>query len=167
MARGFDYYHGANLNLHHGLRDSLNFAGTTIFDDAQLFPVALAGVLAGEKIRGPNVLDMTWHSIGKYVFPWAGKSFEKISGRKLSMLLDESSDLADRYPKRTEELKTHLASAPHYAPVKKAATQYWPDPGAWADHLRTGPWDGGMSSENKAFWEKEAREHWKLGMYLK
>lgn len=160
VARGFDYYHGANLNLHHGLRDSLNFAGTTIFDDAQLFPVALAGVLAGEKIRGPNVLDMTWHSIGKYVFPWAGKSFEKISGRKLSMLLDESSDLADRYPKRAEELKTHLASAPHYALVKKAATQYWPDPGAWADHLRTGPWDGGMRSEDKAFWEKEAREHW-------
>lgn len=160
VARGFDYYHGANLNLHQGLCDTLNPASDTKYDDSQLFPVSLASLLAGKEIRAPNVLDMTWHSIGKYIFPWAGKSFEKISGRKLSMLLDESSDLARRYPKRVQELKTHLASAPHYTLVNKAAKQYWPQPGIYAAHLQNGSWDDGMNGEDKAFWEKEAGEHW-------
>lgn len=72
---GFDYYHGATLNLHCG------FAGTFCPDpdakpgDDQLFPSRLAG-LAWEGST-PNVLNLVWHSIGKYIFPWTGKSLEK------------------------------------------------------------------------------------------
>lgn len=160
VARGFDYYHGATLNLHLGFADTFCPQIGKKFGDSQLFPSALASLLADDGIRGPNVLDMVWHSIGKYIFPWAGKSFEKISGRKLSMFLDESSDLGKRYPKRVRELKTHLASAPHYALVKKASRHYWKKPGAYAEHLQNGPWDKGMSEQDKAFWEKEAAEHW-------
>lgn len=160
VARGFDYYHGATLNLHLGFSDTFSPEIGKIFDDSQLFPSALAGLLADDGIRGPNVLDLVWHSIGKYIFPWAGKSFEKISGRKLSMFLDESSDLAKRYPERVRELKTHLASAPHYALVKKARQHYWPKPGAYAEHLESGSWDQGMSGQDKAFWDQEAAEHW-------
>ena len=160
VARGFDFYHGATLNLHLGFSDTFRADTGKKFGDSQLFPGTLASILADDAIKSPNALDMVWHSIGKYIFPWAGKSFEKISGRKLSMFLDESSDLAKRYPERVRELKTHLASAPHYALVKKASRHYWPKPGAYAAHLASGPWDKGMSKEDQAFWEKEANEHW-------
>ena len=160
VAHGFDYYHGATLNLHLGFSDTFRPDIDGKFSDSQLFPGTLATLLADKGLHGPNVLNMLWHSIGKYIFPWAGKSFEKISGRKLSMFLDESSDLARRYPERVRELKTHLASAPHYALVKKASRHYWRQPGAYAEHLASGAWDKGMSEEDKAFWEKEAAAHW-------
>jgi hypothetical protein len=160
VARGFDFYHGATLNLHLGLSDTLRGDIDQKFNDSQLFPGALGCILDDDLPKSPNVLNTVWHSIGKYIFPWAGKSFEKISGRKLSMFLDESSDLARRYPERVRELKSHLASAPHYALVKKASHQYWQQPGAYAAHLRSGSWDKGMSDEDKAFWEKEAKDHW-------
>ncbi|RJX26030.1 MAG: hypothetical protein C4531_16375 [Desulfurivibrio sp.] len=159
VARGFDFYHGATLNLHLGFADTFRADIGKKFGHSQLFPGTLASLLADDP-TSPNVLDMVWHSIGKYIFPWAGKSFEKISGRKLSMFLDESSDLAKRYPERVRELKTHLASAPHYALVKKAGRHYWHKPGAYAAHLASGCWDKGMSEEDRAYWEKEASEHW-------
>jgi hypothetical protein len=77
QTRGFDYYHGANLNLHWGFSETFFPDRDTVTPDAALIP-----------------------GVGKYIFPWAGKSFEKISPRKLSMLLDESPDLAERYPQR-------------------------------------------------------------------
>ncbi|MBU4262942.1 MAG: hypothetical protein KKC76_13885 [Proteobacteria bacterium] len=160
VARGFDYYHGATLNLHLGFSETLRGDIGKKFNDSQLFPGTLASILDEDASKSPNVLDMVWHSIGKYIFPWAGKSFEKISGRKLSMFLDESSDLANRYPERVRELKTHLASAPHYALVKKASNHYWQQPGAYAAHLQSGCWDRGMNKEDKAFWENEANDHW-------
>ncbi len=158
-AHGFDYYHGANLNLHLGFKETFCPDPGADFDMSQLFPNAFASVFE-DATATPNILDMTWHSIGKYIFPWAGKSFEKISGRKLSMFLDESSELAKRYPERVNELKTHLASAPHYGLVKKAKKNFWDKPGVYAEHLQSGSWDNGMSAEDKAFWEKEASEHW-------
>jgi hypothetical protein len=160
VAHGWDYYHGANLNLHLGFADTFNPLREQKIDDSCLFPAAIAESLLGSGNRGPNVLDMTWHSIGKYIFPWAGKSFETISGRKLSMFLDESSDLQARYPQRVRELKVHLASRPHYELVKKAAQGYWQQPGLYAEHLRHGSWDEGMPAEDKAFWEQEACNHW-------
>ncbi|MDO8948268.1 MAG: hypothetical protein Q7U88_14105 [Desulfocapsaceae bacterium] len=160
VARGFDYYHGATLNLHLGFSDTIREDMGKKFNDSQLFPGTLASILADDAIKSPNVLDMVWRSIGKYIFPWAGKSFEKISGRKLSMFLDENSDLAKRYPERVRELKTHLASSPHYALVKRASQHYWPKPGAYAEHLQNGSWDQGMSEQDKIFWDKEAAEHW-------
>ena len=160
VARGWDYYHGVNLNLHLGLADTFHSDIDRNPDDCHLFPAVLAEVLLGKGERGPNILDMIWHSIGKYIFPWAGKSFETISGRKLSMLLDESSDLAVRYPERVRELKLHLASRPHYELVKKAAQGYWQQSGLYADHLQDGPWDNGMSEEDRAYWDREARDHW-------
>lgn len=164
-ARGFDYYHGANLNLHMGFQDTFCPDPVAEFDRSQLFPSSLASMLE-RAVFNPNILDITWHSIGKYIFPWAGKSFETISGRKLSMLLDESNNLAERYPERVNELKNHLASAPHYALVKKAEDNYWKKPGGYAEHLKGGSWDNGMSDEDKAFWEKEARDHWVDGNNL-
>jgi hypothetical protein len=160
VARGFDYYHGANLNLHLGFRETLHGKRQPSFEESQLFPGTLASLLSDDDPGPPNVLDMVWHSIGKYIFPWAGKSFERIGGRKLSMFLDESADLAGRYPQRVRELKTHLASAPHYALVKKAARGHWNDPGVYAEHLAGGSWDHGMSDADKAFWENEAATHW-------
>ncbi|MBU1138183.1 MAG: hypothetical protein KKD01_00445 [Proteobacteria bacterium] len=160
VARGWDYYHGANLNLHLGLADTFSPASDRIFDDSLLFPAAVAESLLSKGEIRPNVLDIIWRSIGKYIFPWAGKSFETISGRKLSMLLDESSDLKARYPERVRELKSHLASRPHYELVKKAAKGYWQQPGLYADHLQHGSWDKGMLDADKAFWEEEARNHW-------
>ncbi|BBO82263.1 hypothetical protein DSCO28_28290 [Desulfosarcina ovata subsp. sediminis] len=160
VAHGFGYYHGANLNLHLGFRETLHGSGDSSFEENELFPGTLAGLLTGEPDAPPNVLDMVWHSIGKYIFPWAGKSFERISGRKLSMFLDESPDLAKRYPARVRELKTHLASAPHYALVKKAAGGHWKNPGVYAAHLENGSWDHGMSDADKAFWENEAATRW-------
>jgi hypothetical protein len=111
-------------------------------------------------------LDWTWHSIGKYIFPWAGKSFERVSGRKLSMLLDESNDLAERYPQRARELKNHPASAPHYLALLKDQENYWKTAGQYAPYLDNGPWDNGMSDTQKAFWEKESEDHWVFGNNL-
>ena len=157
VAHGFDYYHGATLNLHFGLKDTLSIDPDAIYDQSQLFPSGLANSLGDAP--GPNALNLIWHSLGKYIFPWAGKSYEKISGRKLSMFLDESHDLAERYPQRVNTLKSYLASAPHYSLVLKNAKHHWKD-GPYAEHLKSGPWDKGMSDEDKAFWEKEANDHW-------
>ena len=76
------------------------------------------------------------------------------------MLLDESDDLAERYPERVHALKTHLASAPHYTLVEKNKAHYWDAEGVYAQHLKSGAWDRGMSGEDKAFWENEAAAHW-------
>jgi hypothetical protein len=111
----------------------------------------------------PNILNDTWHSIGKYLFPWAGKSYEKISGRKLSMLLDESDDLAKRYPVRASELKAHLASAPHLMALIKNQEHFWDVEPRYAAHLKNGSWDKGMTQDEKAFWEQEAAQHWVFG----
>ena len=154
---GFDYYHGATLNLHCGFGETFCPDRETRPDDQQLFPSTLSTLL--EQHSTPNLLNMMWHSIGKYIFPWAGKSYERISGRKLSMLLDESDDLAERYPERVKELKTHLASAPHYALVKKNREHYRHTDGLFASHLKSGSWDNGMSDEDKAYWENETK-HW-------
>ncbi len=159
VARGFDFYHGANLNLHLGFLDSWRPDPERQPADPLLFPATLGSMLT-ENVHLPNLLDIVWHSIGKYIFPWAGKSFERISGRKLSMLLDESADLADRYPARVRELKQHLASRPHYELVQKAAGRYWSQPGLYADHLEAGPWDRGMTAVDREFWEEEARTRW-------
>ncbi len=166
VAHGFDYYHGANLNLHFGLADTFCPNTESLLDDNLLFPGMVAEALLAGDNRGPNVMDMIWHSIGKYLFPWAGKSFESISGRKLSMFLDESNDLAKRYPKRVKELKWHLASRPHYDLVKKAGKDYWQQPGRYDKHLQNGPWDNGMTEEDKAFWEEEAAKNWVDGCNL-
>lgn len=155
---GFDYYHGATLNLHCGFMQTFCPDPVATPGDEQLFPGQLAGLALGHST--PNVLNLMWHSIGKYIFPWAGKSYEKISGRKLSMLLDESDDLAERYPERVHQLKTHIASAPHYALVEKNKAHYWDAEGVYAQHLKSGAWDRGMSDEDKAFWENEAAAHW-------
>ena len=160
VAHGWDYYHGANLNLHLGLADSFTPTRDREIDGSHLFPAAIAETILSHEKRGPNAMDMAWHSIGKYIFPWAGKSFETINGRKLSMLLDESRDLRGRYPVRVRELRTHLASRPHYDLVKKAEQGYWQEPGPYDPHLRHGSWDKGMPNKDKAFWEKEARDHW-------
>ena len=111
----------------------------------------------------PNVMNMVWHNIGKYIFPWAGKSFETISPRKLSMLLDESADLAARYPERVAELKYHAASAPHYLALLKDAEN--PRAGRYATHLNHS-WDQGMSEEDREFWQQEAHERWVMGYNL-
>jgi len=154
---GFDYYHGATLNLHFGFADSFCPEPDSVPDDEQLFPGLLDDLLHR---RPPDALNIIWHSIGKQIFPWAGKSYETISGRKLSMLLDESDNLAERYPERVDELKSHLASTPHYALVKKNSRRYWSQPGRYAAHLQSGAWDKGMSDEDKAFWQQEAADHW-------
>jgi len=155
---GFDYYHGATLNLHNGFGETFSPDPENIPDDEHLFSSTLSNLL--EEIRTPNLLNIMWHNVGKFIFPWAGKSYEKISGRKLSMFLDESDDLADRYPERVKALKSHLASAPHYALVKKNREHHWDAEGIYAEHLKSGAWDKGMSDENKAFWENEAASHW-------
>lgn len=162
ISEGFDYYHGANLNLHWGFGETFCPDRKTAQDESTLFPGALASALLSSSWRGPNLLNMVWHSIGKYIFPWAGKSFERISPRKLSMFLDESSDLAKRYPARVEELKHHLASAPHYELVKKSRDGYWREPGRYAPHL-THAWDQGMAHADKEFWQREADARWVMG----
>jgi len=159
---GFDYYHGATLNLHLGLGDTLRQSIDEKIDINGAFPSALACLLQSD-LRGPNILDAVWASIGRFIFPWAGKSFQRISGRKLSMLLDESNDLADRYPDRVAELRNHLASWPHYDLVKKNHDRFWPEEGAYAQHLGSGSWDKGMSESDRAFWAQEADEHWVFG----
>jgi len=166
VSTGFDYYHGANLNLHWGFSETFCPDRDAKTTNASLIPSVLGNVLNEERFRGPNVMNMVWHNIGKYIFPWAGKSYEKISARKLSMLLDESDDLDQRYPKRVRELKYHLASFPHYALVKKNRKHYWSGSSQYTEHLASGSWDHGMSDEDKVFWEKEATEKWLMGYNL-
>lgn len=166
VTHGFDYYHGATLNLHWGFSETFCPDRDASDSAASLMPSVLANALSTEALRGPNIMNMVWHNIGKYIFPWAGKSFEKISPRKLSMLLDESSNLAERYPQRVGELKRYLASAPHYALVKKNRDDYWGKPGHYAAQLDSGSWDQGMSDEDKAFWRQEAAERWVMGYNL-
>lgn len=79
------------------------------------------------------------------------------------MLLDESGDLAERYPERVHELKTHLASAPHYDLVLKNHDRYWKEEGRYAPHLKSGSWDAGMPEEDKTFWIQEAAARWVFG----
>lgn len=165
ISQGFDYYHGANLNLHCGFTDKFKPDRSAFPVDLQLLPGLLGEVMIGDEHTPPNLLNIIWHSIGKYLFPWAGKSFEKISPRKLSMLLDESTDLAARYPQRVDELRMHPASAPHYLAVEKAAQNFWPKPGLYASHLSRS-WDQGMSDADKVFWQQQADEHWLMGYNL-
>jgi hypothetical protein len=127
-----------------------------------LFPTALIPIFQ-EGVGGPNLFNGVWASIGRFIFPWAGKSFERISGRKLSMLLDESGDLEERYPERVEELRSHLASFPHYDLVEKNRQGCWKNEGPYARYLKNGAWDRGMSDADKAFWEKEAAGQWVFG----
>jgi hypothetical protein len=162
---GFDYYHGATLNLHFGFADTFCANLEQRISETAIFPGDLVGMLQSAS-RGPDVLNILWSTVGRFVFPWAGKSFERISGRKLSMLLDESDDLASRYPERVSELKHHPASWPHYDLVKKAEDHHWSTPGAYANHLGHGAWDQGMPEEDKAFWMKEASERWVFGSNL-
>ncbi|MCF6282083.1 MAG: hypothetical protein L3J28_07710 [Candidatus Polarisedimenticolaceae bacterium] len=194
---GFDYYHGATLNLHWGFSETFCPDRDNLPQDASLIPTVLANALNGEvppdarflvrvwralcdqifslfgksadqitPAPAPNVMNIVWHNIGKYIFPWAGKSFERISPRKLSMLLDEGGRLSERYPQRVAELKRHLASAPHYALVKKNQQNYWACDGRFAEHLASGSWDAGMSHEDKNFWTQEAAERWVMGYNL-
>ncbi|OPY90498.1 MAG: hypothetical protein A4E72_00611 [Syntrophus sp. PtaU1.Bin208] len=160
--RSFDYYHGATLNLHLGFGDTLRQGIVEKLESSSLFPSGLACLLAKD-LRGPNVLDAVWASIGRFIFPWAGKSFERISGRKLSMLLDESSDLEERYPERVAELRNHPASWPHYDLVKKNRNRFWTGEGPYARYLKSGSWDSGMTEEDKAFWNREAENSWVFG----
>jgi hypothetical protein len=159
---GFDYYHGATLNLHLGFGDSFTANIEKKLQEHQLLPSVLAKLMQ-ENPRGPNVLNAVWANIGRFIFPWSGKSFEKISGRKLSMLLDESDDLAERYPERVQELKRHPASWPHYDLVKKNQAHFWKEEGLYASHLKSGSWDKGMSEADKDFWRQEASKHWVFG----
>ena len=158
---GFDYYHGATLNLHLGFGDTLR-QGLDEKINSSCFPSGLACLMQND-LRGPNILDAVWASLGRFIFPWAGKSFERISGRKLSMFLDESSDLTERYPDRVTELRNHLASWPHYDLVKKNSERFWADEGVYAPYLKSGSWDNGMSESDQAFWEQEAGSHWIFG----
>lgn len=164
-SQGFDYYHGANLNLHCGFADKFkpNPADSPV--DMQLLPGILGEQLGGDGHATANFLNIIWHSIGKYIFPWAGKSFERISPRKLSMLLDESADLAARYPERVNELRMHPASAPHYHAVKQNAQNFWSRPGRYAAHL-SHSWDQNMSEADKEFWRHEATGRWVMGYNL-
>lgn len=161
---GFDYYHGATLNLHCGIGDTMreNAAKLAEWD---IFPPAVTALLS-RGVTGPDLLNLVWAGIGRYIFPWGGKSFERISGRKLSMLLDESADLANRYPERVDELHSHPASWPHYDLVKKNAEGYWPDNGVYATHLAGGSWDSGMSAADRQWWEEEAASRWVFGNNL-
>lgn len=163
VSHGFDYYHGATLNLHCGLIDKFKPDLKAKHDEALLLPGLLGVRLSGNNLSAPDILNIVWHSIGKYLFPWAGKSFEKIAPRKLSMLLDESADLATRYPARVSELKTHPASAPHYIALKKDAEGQLS--GRYAAHLAHS-WDKGMSDADKSFWQREADERWVMGYNL-
>jgi len=166
ITQGFDYYHGATLNLHFGFAETFCPEREVTTPEAALIPSVLANAVSVDSLRGPNVLNMVWHNIGKYIFPWAGKSFEKISPRKLSMLLDESPDLTERYPQRANELKMHLASFPHYLSLKKNQQNYWNGASQYSKYLAGGSWDKGMSDSDKSFWTREASEHWVMGYNL-
>ena len=160
--RGLDYYHGATLNLHWGFSDTFRPDIHEKIEDSSMFPTSLATLLK-EGYREPGLMNMFWASIGRFIFPWAGKSFEKVSGRKLSMLVDESDDLKSRYPVRVEELRDHPASWPHYDLVLKNEQHYWKQQGSLMTHLQSGSWDNGMTTADKEFWENEAKEHWIFG----
>jgi hypothetical protein len=162
---GFDYYHGATLNLHFGFADTFCTDIERKIRECAAFPGALAGMLQGSS-RGPDLLNAVWATIGRFIFPWAGKSFERISGRKLSMLLDESDDLESRYADRVAELKNHPASWPHYDVVVKNREHHWSVPGAFDEHLKHGSWDQGMPEVDRAFWREEAAGHWVFGSNL-
>jgi len=162
---GLDYYYGANLNLHCGFGESFRPDPNAETHDEHLFPSVLAA-RTGSESDAPNVLNEMWRSIGKYIFPWAGKSFERVSGRKLSMLLDESDDLAERYTARTQELKYHPASAPHYKALIKNQEHFWEDDALYTPHLKNGSWDKGMLAEEKEFWTQQANEKWVFGNNL-
>lgn len=159
---GFDYYHGATLNLHWGFSDNFRPEMNQAMEPNLLFSTSIATLLK-EGYQEPALLNRAWQNIGRFIFPWAGKSFEQISGRKLSMLLDESHDLRQRYPERTQELQGHPASWPHYDLVLKNEQHYWPQEGLFASHLNSGAWDKGMSAEDKAFWSEEATNRWIFG----
>jgi len=160
--QGFDYYHGMALNLHWGFNDSFRPDFAKKIADSYLFPTSLASLLKQDDIE-PGMLDMFWASIGRFIFPWAGKSFEKVSARKLSMLVDESDDLKKRYPQRVEELKNHPASWPHYDLVLKNEQHYWNQQGPLMKHLRSGSWDNGMNNIDKEFWQQQAQQNWVFG----
>jgi len=160
--QGFDYYHGMALNLHWGFNDSFRPDFAKKIADSYLFPTSLASLLKQDDIE-PGMLDMFWASIGRFIFPWAGKSFEKVSARKLSMLVDESDDLKKRYPQRLEELKNHPASWPHYDLVLKNEQHYWNQQGPLMKHLRSGSWDNGMNNIDKEFWQQQAQQNWVFG----
>ncbi|MDX1811864.1 MAG: hypothetical protein R3240_07955, partial [Gammaproteobacteria bacterium] len=159
---GFNYYHGATMNLHWGFTERFDEE----IDDSYLFPSALASLIQDRPSNAPNAMNMLWRSIGKYIFPWAGKSYERVSGRKLSMLLDESDDLEQRYPERVKQIRNYLASAFYSDAIKKNAQHYWPKPGLYAEHLQNGSWDQGMTAEDKAFWETLANNTWVFGHNL-
>jgi len=163
--QGYDHYHGATLNLHLGFGDTFHEDWQRKMSDMSVFPGALAGLL-GKEEAGPNLLNVVWANIGRFIFPWAGKSFQRISPRKLSMFLDESPDLADRYPERVTELAGHPASWPHYDLVRRSRNGYWQSPGLYANHLAGGTWDNGMTEDDKNFWQSEADCHWLQGMNL-
>lgn len=166
VTRGFDYYHGANLNLHWGFAETFCPERDGRETDMPVFPAVLAQLLSDDAPRGPNLMNMIWHSIGKYIFPWAGKSFEKISPRKLSMLLDESADLEQRYPERVRELQWHLAGFPHYALVLQNRKGFCPGNSVYTEHLAGGSWDQGMSAADRDFWTRQADEKWLMGYNL-
>ncbi len=165
---GFDYYHGATLNLHWGFGDTLGEklgesipAGLKRRLKEGRFPSALAALLEGD-VRGPAVLDAVWATIGRFVFPWGGKSFQRVSGRKLSMLLDESDDLERRYPRRVAELRSHLASRPHYDLVRRNREHAFRE-GPYAARLKRGAWYHGMPEGDKEYWRRQARDGWVFG----
>ena len=159
---GFDYYHGATLNLHWGFSDNFRPEISKFIEPNLLFPSSIATLLK-EGHQEPAILNQAWQAIGRFIFPWAGKSYEKISGRKLSMLLDESDDLRKRYPARTNELHDHPASWPHYDLILKNEQHYWSKEGPYSSHLKSGAWDKGMSNADKDFWINEANNRWIFG----
>lgn len=163
--QGFDHYHGATLNLHLGFGDTFREDWQRRLIEASVFPGALASLLQKEE-GVPNLLDAVWANIGRFIFPWAGKSFQRISPRKLSMFLDESPDLTERYPERVAELAAHPASWPHYDLVRRSRNGYWQSPGKYAEHLSGGSWDKGMAANDKDFWQNEANSRWIQGMNL-
>ncbi len=161
---GFNYYHGATLNLHCGFVDTFCPDTRQRYRESQLLPSSISSLLDQKDAHhGPDLLNIVWAALGRFVFPWAGKSFEKISGRKLSMLVDESDDLEQRYPERVNALRLHLASAPHYRLVEKNRQHYWTDPGVFAPYLAGGSWDRGMDAAAKEFWNQEAANNWVFG----
>jgi len=62
-----------------------------------------------------------------------------------------------------EELRSHLASWPHYDLVLKNEQHYWDKQGPLMKHLNSGSWDKGMSDIDKQFWEKQAQGNWVFG----
>jgi len=82
------------------------------------------------------------------------------------MFLDESPDLAERYPERVAEIAAHPASWPHYDLVLRSKDGYWQSPGIYAEHLNSGIWDKGMPPNDRGFWQNEADNHWIQGMNL-